>query len=279
MTLESLSRSLYGLAGISALTYGASKYIVQPMLQSLMSARHDLSSTALHNLEKLNEKLECNVSHIPAALQSGRSKVSGEKRGRHVRNRPSTDNNDDNGNGNGDSSDTSSLDSDPTELFHRDVATQTSVPPSPSPSSSSSTPPAAAHNAEKADATTTQSAHLTHLSGILSSLLATESNHTAQTTLLDSISACQAYLARLQFGTDPHANYTNNNNHLLLYGQSATGDVIGKGGGLVARDEEAIRFKQEVRSLKGALLSVRNFPPPKPATPTLVREPQVPRTT
>jgi len=35
------------------------------MLESLTSARHELADTTLQNLEKLNSKLESNVSHVP----------------------------------------------------------------------------------------------------------------------------------------------------------------------------------------------------------------------
>ncbi len=131
VTLERLTYALYTFASISAFTYGASKYLVQPMLQSLTSSRHDLASTALHNLERLNEKLQGNVTHIPAPSHSRLSKS---------RVHDKDDNNDEN------ASDIETVDSDPTELFHRDIGTQTSPrllrSPSPSLSTSSLSRPA-----------------------------------------------------------------------------------------------------------------------------------------
>lgn len=263
ITLERLSYSLYAVAGISALSYGTSKYLIQPMLQSLASARHDLASTALHNLERLNEKLEGKVSHIPAMPQSVAFKAQERKWGRNL---PihADKNDDDDGR-----SRTSTLDSDPpTELFHRDVATQTSPQPSrsPSPTRSSSTP--IPRPAERRDATSTQSAHLTSLSGTLSSLLASTESSTskaAHSTLLDSISACQAYLDRLQLGTSAHGA-GDHHPTLVVYGRSsptagpAASDKRGRAEGDAAEQDEAARFRQDIRSIKGALLSVRNFP-------------------
>ena len=84
------------LGATTTLVYGASKYIIAPMLDSLTSARHSLFETAITNLNTLNEKLEGVVSSSPKdALLT----IEGD--------------------------DASSSASDPTELFHRDVGVQT----------------------------------------------------------------------------------------------------------------------------------------------------------
>ncbi|ERF75722.1 hypothetical protein EPUS_01552 [Endocarpon pusillum Z07020] len=262
ITLDRLTYSLYTLAGISAFTYGASKYLVQPMLQSLSSSRHELASTALHNLEKLNEKLEGSVSHIPAISQSAIPK----QRFFH-----DNDNNDES------ASDIETADSDLTELFHRDMATQTSprlLLHSPSLSNTSSTTSSSAHekqneNAETATATTTQHTRLLTLKDSLTSLLATESpsepttstsTSSSTTNLLSTLSSTQSYLDRLQFSLNAYNDY----HHLFSAGGSTlpatTGNNRRDEGKKGPSDDEAVRFRQEILSVKGALLGVRSFP-------------------
>ncbi|KAF7507557.1 hypothetical protein GJ744_010348 [Endocarpon pusillum] len=260
ITLDRLTYSLYTLAGISALTYGASKYLVQPMLQSLSSSRHELASTALDNLEKLNDKLRGNVSHIaPIPISHGTI----PKQRFHDRENNYNDSN---------ASDNSeTADSDPTELFHRDMATQTSPDLLPSsslsslshPSSSSSSAPHSKQKEEeeeeKETATKTQLRRLTSLKDSLTSLLQTESptTTTATTLLLSTISSTQSYLDRLQFSLNPYNDYSH-----LLSGSTLPAATTGgnnkenKNGS----DDEALRFRQEILGVKGALLSVRSFP-------------------
>jgi len=60
-----LLTAAYVTSGAAALIYGTSKYIVEPMIQSLNSARHDLFEIASENLATLNGKLEDAVSAIP----------------------------------------------------------------------------------------------------------------------------------------------------------------------------------------------------------------------
>jgi Pex14 N-terminal domain len=263
ITLEGLSYSLYTLAGISALTYGASKYLVQPMLQSLTSARHDLANTTLHNLEKLNEKLASNVSHIPPTSTSLPPKPQ------NLTNTIQENTSD---------TQSPSLDSDPTELFHRDIATQTSPHLLRSPSLSSTT----SRTPSTTNPTTTQTNRLTSLSANLASLLATLTTTTSSSTLSSTITDCQSYLDKLQYSMNSYTDYN------LLYGSApgptgkeaqpsrnetkpSSREKRGKGEGGGEEEEktdEAMRFRQEIRSVKGALLSVRSFPVGRPATAT-----------
>jgi len=60
-----LLTAAYVASGAAALMYGTSKYIVEPMIQSLNSARHDLFETAAENVNSLNEKLEDAISIVP----------------------------------------------------------------------------------------------------------------------------------------------------------------------------------------------------------------------
>lgn len=60
-----LLTAAYVTSGAAALIYGTSKYIVEPMIQSLNSARHDLFEVAVGNINTLNGKLEDAVSILP----------------------------------------------------------------------------------------------------------------------------------------------------------------------------------------------------------------------
>lgn len=102
VTTNRLLTTLYGFAGLSTLLYGASKYLVAPMVENLTEARFELHGTASHKLQSLVSKLEKTVSEVPATgPQSRAPDDAGEDA------------------------------EDPTELFHRDVGTQTSLPAGP----------------------------------------------------------------------------------------------------------------------------------------------------
>ncbi|KAK1506125.1 hypothetical protein CTAM01_03460 [Colletotrichum tamarilloi] len=113
VTANGILNTLYAFAGISTLLYGTSKYLVQPMVENLTEARYDLHETTSQNLAKIIENLEGTVSEIPAPKKSA---AAGAADG------ASKDAADD---------DASSAD-DPTEMFHRDIGTQTSIPSTPS---------------------------------------------------------------------------------------------------------------------------------------------------
>lgn len=65
ITARRLFTALYVATGAAATVYGTSKYIVEPMVESLTTARHSLFETATSNLDTLNSKLESAVSKIP----------------------------------------------------------------------------------------------------------------------------------------------------------------------------------------------------------------------
>ncbi|PGH23517.1 hypothetical protein AJ80_02471 [Polytolypa hystricis UAMH7299] len=253
ITFRGVAYTLYGAAGLAATIYGASKFLVTPMLESLTSARHDLSSTAQRNLQTLNEKLEENVSTIPpAATVASKS---------HANDGPSSDEEEDN----------ESVTSDPTELFHRDIATQTSPELSQAPSSSS----ASADDTSDTPATTTTahekvlSNHLkrlqtisSHLHEFLSDDKGSETNHTQAR---DSISELQTYLDGLAYNAPAYVSgsgmYSVYDDMAHRGGSGGLGSGGGSGGAKLSRDEEAINaFRAEIRSVKGTLLSARNFP-------------------
>lgn len=99
ITAQRILTSLYTSFGVGLTLYGASKFLVSPMVDALSSARHSLFETCATNLQAMNEKLEQTVSEIPAELN--REEVSFPNCRR------------------------SSADLDPAALFHRSIATQT----------------------------------------------------------------------------------------------------------------------------------------------------------
>ncbi|RMZ79557.1 hypothetical protein DV737_g3394, partial [Chaetothyriales sp. CBS 132003] len=150
VTLERLGNAATAVAALSALTWGASKFLVQPMLESMNAARHDLFSATEQSLDSLNTKLE-------------------------------------------------SMASDPTELFHRDMATQTSPPKSRTASLASSTNAPATAAALVTDQTT----KLASLHATLSSLLSSTETHYSETGLLESVSNFQSLLTTLECDSSP----------------------------------------------------------------------------
>jgi hypothetical protein len=237
VTFQRLAYAAYGFASLTALTYGASKYLVQPMLESLTSARHELADIALQNLEKLNSKLESMVSHVPYTSSSA---VLKRKAGGHH-----------------DEDDPASIDSDPTELFHRDVTQQTSPFLSRHSSISSSLSPN--HTRRDADPTSTQSTRLstihTSLTSLLSSTTHSSISPSANESLKSTVEDLQTYLDNLLFND----NFINPSNYDHIYPNFEVQKAATKKS-KTKEDDEAEKFKAEIRAVKGALLGSRTFP-------------------
>lgn len=214
ITVSRLINATYALAGVSALTWGASKYIVQPMLETLTEARHELADKTLQDLEKLNDKLETMVSHVPYIASSAVKRQQEQE------------------------DDTESVDSDPTELFHRDVAVQTTPGLSRSSSEVSLTQ-------DKLDPTIAQAQRLSGLNYSLRTFVQSMDHAKDNDRRLQkSMESFQQYLNVLDStaynSNSPYPGPDNNKNS--------------------NRQGEAQKFKQEIRTLKGAFLSSRNFP-------------------
>ncbi|KXG48043.1 uncharacterized protein PGRI_019130 [Penicillium griseofulvum] len=233
VTMRSLLYTLYGAAGLGASLYGASEYIVKPMLANLTSARHELASTAEANLQKLNEKLEKTVSVVPAELTARKLK-------------PYNDEEDD----------ASSITSDPTELFHRDVATQTSPELTPAPSTTG-----AVNSADPAaiSPSTAVNNHISRVESITSKLREIVDSEKDASTLDDSmrtrLTELHHYCDGLIYSGPTYSSGSsygvwNSNN-------SASSDSSGL---RKAEDEAIAGFRADIRGVKGALLSARNFP-------------------
>ncbi|KAJ6096453.1 hypothetical protein N7486_007199 [Penicillium sp. IBT 16267x] len=238
VTMQSVLYTLYGAAGLGASIYGASEYIVKPMLASLTSARQELAETAQENLQKLNEKLEKTVSVIPPHLKARKDNADDEE----------------------DTEESDSVTSDPTELFHRDMGTQTT----PEVSSSASLGSATEEGEEKpADAASIAvSNHMSRLESIQSQLkevdgLEKESN-TLDDDLRSKMSDLRHYLDGLIYSAPSYT--AAGGSYGLFSGNSSSGTDGSASGVRKAEDEAIASFKADIRGVKGALLSARNFP-------------------
>ncbi|CAI7672215.1 unnamed protein product [Penicillium pancosmium] len=235
VTMNRVLYTIYGAAGLGASIYGASEYLVKPMLATLTSARHELASTAQENLSKLNEKLEQSVTVIPAHLTARKTS-------------PIDDDDE--------SNDTDSVTSDPTELFHRDMGTQTS----PETSESSI---AAIEKESKAPDAPTQAVnnHMSRLESIQSQLKEVNGVDKDSSTLEDDLRSkltdLHHYLDGLIYAAP---SYSSSTPSYGLYSSTTNGTDSAAMGVKKSEDEAIAGFKAEIRGVKGALLSARNFP-------------------
>jgi Pex14 N-terminal domain len=231
LSLRSVLYTLYGAAGLGATVYGASEYLIKPMLNTLSDARHELAETALTNLSTLNEKLEQNVSKIPIHIPAS-ERLEDEE-----------------------TEETESITSDPTEVFHRDIATQTSPDLFTSNIALPTVP--SEENAEN-DSHKAIDSHTRSLTQITSHLREFISNHTTSaeidSSMRDQVSSLQTYLDGLIYSYNSYlaSNTMYNSIYSSDQSRSKEGDAVST-------------FRAEIRGVKGALLSARNFPSGRPA--------------
>lgn len=237
VTMQRIIYTVYGAAGLAASIYGASEYLVKPMLATLTDARHDLFTTASENLKQLNEKLESSVSEIPAQLNASKPSAT-------------EDVDDDN----------DSVTSDPTELFHRDMGTQTS--PSVTSTSLETALKESQDGESKADTPVRAvTGHMSRIEAIQKQLnevndVERESN-TLDDSMRSSLTDLHHYLDGLIYAAPVYTAGS------ASYGVFASGTPNGSGlstGVRKSEDEAIANFKAEIRGVKGALLSARNFP-------------------
>lgn len=166
ITASRLVNTFYVFSGTAAAIYGTSKYILDPMLESLTSARHSLFDTAQTNLDTLNERLTKNISAVPdaAAKQSKWDDESSSKT-------------------------TEDMDA----LFNRTIGTQTSPPSSPSSFTSESEPK------PPSNAISTQENSLKSLHSSLSTLLAPSQSSNTDPNLSSQIRDLKQYLDSLSY--------------------------------------------------------------------------------
>lgn len=221
VTVSRLVNTAYVAGGLAATFYGLSKYLVNPMREQLTEARHDYFSHVQAKLDALNEKLARTVSHVPETSPKKRSDDTEEH------------------------SDEESVVSDPTELFHRDIGTQTSRRPS-LVSSSDSSADANGLSKPKPPPVERQQEMLRIISSHLKELAEVSSaNGTATGSALDSVEELRMSLYELATPIT-----------------EGVWTPTGAGAGAQKKkDDDAIaELRAEIRGVKGLLLNARRFP-------------------
>ncbi|KAL2018544.1 hypothetical protein VTK56DRAFT_756 [Thermocarpiscus australiensis] len=220
VTVNGFLNTLYAFGGLSALVYGASRYVVEPMVAALTEARISLHESANQDLAKLVSKLESMVSEIPPTRTKD-IKIVHASGGEEI-------------------DDAASSYDDPTELFHRDIGVQTSFPPSPVDTSPSE------FQGPKENSTVLQTRRI---SSLVSSLKNLSDGLTSQT---ESYSDVKTVLDLLQEDVDKlnAAQTTDFVGGFSLYGAASKNEP----------DDEIKRAKENIRRVKGVLLSTRSFP-------------------
>ncbi|KAI0485851.1 peroxisomal membrane anchor protein conserved region-domain-containing protein [Xylaria cf. heliscus] len=202
--------------GVWALLYGISGLVVRPMVDNLNEARSDYYEHVNEKLSQLVEKLEGAVSEVP--YKNGKPLKS------QLQDRAMDDN--------------ESITSDPTELFHRDVGTQTSSPPSIVGTTSNTS-----NNSEKP--VDVQANRLSAISASLRELTAIYTQKAENNAdLRSAIGEIRDQVDKLAY--PPVQDFSTFGG--LGYGQSA------------GSDDEFKKTKDAIRSVKGIFLSSRSFP-------------------
>lgn len=224
ITVHRLLNTVYVACGAAALIYGTTKYLLEPMIDNLTSARHEFAKHSHSQLDELNRKL----GEI----------VSVESLERRLKDRSGIDNGDA-------ASITESLESDPNELYHRDFGTQTS-PRAAASDTSSSTEGDGFNLTSDSESVDEQSLQLLKIKTRLEELR-TGYDQDEQPTCAEIFTVAgllNEHLESLAYPTD---------SYIGIYSG-------GEGG---KKDEDEItRVKAEIRGVKGVLLSARNFKAP-----------------
>ncbi|EFQ32934.1 hypothetical protein CGRA01v4_00607 [Colletotrichum graminicola] len=221
VTANGILNTLYAFAGLSTLLYGTSKYVVAPMVETLTEARCDLHDTTSKNLAKIIEKLEGAVSEVPAPKATA-------------------------GNGEAYRDDASSSSADdPTEMFHRDIGTQTSVPPTPrfgEPGFGMTGTAAEHRNRSASDWQADKLARLKSSADLLKTTVVSDAEDLAD--LKSRMDVLKDDLVQLAYPSpQDYGSYS-------LYGGPRKNEP----------EDEIKKARDNIRRVKGVLLSTRNFP-------------------
>jgi hypothetical protein len=194
------------------------------MIESLTASRHTLAETAQAKLDKLIAKLKTAVSETPPSVSAQRPKDQDDRE------------------------DEEESDSDPAELFHRDIGVQTSSPTS---RLSSPSPPQSALS--------NQATRLSSLKAHLGSLTddSTSEGHDAA-DLTTAISLLRDYLNSLAFA--PHSSYAYAGATNYGAGVAGSGSGFGQRKDEQSGNDEIANLKATIRSVKGVFLSAKSFP-------------------
>ncbi|KAI9155336.1 hypothetical protein HJFPF1_07918 [Paramyrothecium foliicola] len=210
VTTNRLLHTLNAFGALSAVLYGASKFVVGPMVENLTAARVELHGTASSKLDDLVTKLEQTVSEIPPSRKPVDAALLADS--------------------------ASDID-DPAEMFHRDVGTQTSLPSSPPPPT-----------AREASASAAQH-QVDRLVSLARSLSALKDDYRTQSEELEDIKTL-VDVFRDDLDTMTYGGQTDFVGGYDVYSRQRRNEP----------EDEIKRVRDNIRRVKGVLLSTRNFP-------------------
>ncbi|KAH7160609.1 peroxisomal membrane anchor protein conserved region-domain-containing protein [Dactylonectria macrodidyma] len=214
VTTSRLLNTLYGVAGLSTLIYGTGQYVLRPMVDAQTEARTEFHETTVRNLDALVSKLEKTVSVVPPPkkqVTAIAASVDGESDAE-----------------------------DPTEMFHRDMGTQTSPPLV---FNSTTT----ASNGKEKDDESTAKLQADRLTGLTKTLSGLKDEFRSESESMDGIKTLVGVLC------DDLVS--------LAYMGPSTGTFDVYGRTRKPEPEDEIRkVRDNIRRVKGVLLSTRNFP-------------------
>lgn len=202
----------YIASGFAALAYGASTFLIKPMAASLTDARHDFAAHGQSKVDEFNERISKLVSKIPEPKPA-----------------PNEENSDD----------IESVASDPTELFHRDIGTQTS--PAMTPPTTANTNPETKTIADK------QNDRLSVIKSHLDEMLAgVQAGEQPAKERMDETNKLRHQLDNMMFRVQTASAWGGFGND-----QKAASET----------DDGIEELKKEIRGVKGVLLSAKRFAP------------------
>ncbi|KAJ4312276.1 hypothetical protein N0V84_010008 [Fusarium piperis] len=208
VTTDRLFNALYAITGLSTLVYGASRYVVRPMVDHQAEARTEFHDLTSRKMDALVAKLEKSVSELPPKKPVA------------------------------DATDAEDSDAeDPTEMFHRDMGTQTTFP--------ISSVTALTDNGDAKESSAKHNA--TQLASLNKTLSGLKDEYRSQSEGMDNIKTAidvlRDDLDNLAFSQSTMGTYD-------LYGRTRKSEP----------DDEIRKVRDNIRRVKGVLLSTRNFP-------------------
>ena len=238
--------------GAWTLLYGTARYAVGPSVAELNDARSEYHSHVASKLGELVGRLEGVVSEVPYSKdKDGKTVFHNSGNNNKLRNSAAD--------ATGAQDDAESTVSDPTELFHRDVGTQTASPP---PSSLSpfqySSGSSDAGPAKEKSAIETQESRLAALRASVQEIGDIYTKRTSDATDLgDALRAVRDDVDSMILRPSSMPAFSSADLSSLYTGQTNQGGQQKQSGDGV---DEFRRTKDTIRSVKGMFLSTRSFP-------------------
>ncbi|KXT06258.1 hypothetical protein AC578_9115 [Pseudocercospora eumusae] len=207
--------ALYAGGAVAAVLYGASKWLITPMVDQLSESRHDLFSHTQTKMDEFNQRLAKIASKVPE-FRVDKTEFDDEN---------------------------ASDASDPAELYHRDMGTQTSPPETPSPATGAEIRRDMVTHAE--DTLKIIREHISELAD------GSEKAGEAHKDRQESVNTLRHYLDGLIYGAAGVGTWTQSEDAVVMKRNGT--DADGTKDGI----EE---LKKEIRGVKGVLLSAKRFP-------------------